>query len=64
MTYGNAFSALSDPTVLKDTGLVDDRAQAPAGPDGGAQVTESVAGEGGWSGLLNAYAEAAAQASS
>jgi uncharacterized protein YndB with AHSA1/START domain len=32
--------------------------------DGGAQVAESVAGEGGWSGLLVAYAEAAAQASS
>ena len=31
--------------------------------DGGAQVAESVAGEGGWSGLLVAYAEAA-QASS
>ena len=31
--------------------------------EGGAQVAESVAGEGGWSGLLVAYAEAA-QASS
>ena len=31
--------------------------------DGGAQVAESVAGEGGWSGLLVAYADAA-QASS
>ena len=31
--------------------------------DGGAQAAESVAGEGGWSGLLAAYAEAA-QASS
>ena len=31
--------------------------------DGGAQVAESVAGEGGWSGLLAAYAEVA-QASS
>ena len=31
--------------------------------DGGAQVAESVAGEGGWSGLLERYAEAA-QASS
>ena len=33
------------------------------GEGGGAQVAESVAGEGGWSGLLVAYAEAA-QASS
>lgn len=32
-------------------------------PDGGAQVAESVAGEGGWSGLLAAYA-AVVQASS
>ena len=31
--------------------------------DGGAQIAESVAGKGGWSGLLVAYAEAA-QASS